>query len=358
MAPVILLAMTAAAAADGPAAMRLWPGGGVSVETDAADVAVNVDAATLAALPRPPAVSVTGEGAGSSATSVTTTHTRDGQTQTQSESSSIAARPLAGGASLIEVGGRRVLVIRDAAVTDVAAVEGLPRVDAVIAPSAVSWGGPVAAVVAALPRPPAVVALPAKAGERPEGVEEVSHNTVAIGVGGNGPPRRVALSDAPWQPPAELAALLDAKDTAEAASRAVFEPLSVAQMNHRPADGSHTPRWNAEHMRGRELLFFTQIFHAVDAAVPVLDENPAQMPPDYRAAHPQWSGAEEARRTRQVGAMTRRFAYLLDGLDLDAKAPGSRFWTPRALLKQMQRHYGEHTANVVKKIESGDWPAK
>ena len=111
-------------------------------------------------------------------------------------------------------------------------------------------------------------------------------------------------------------------------------------------------------MRGRELVFFSQIFNAQDSAIPVINENPAQMPDDYEAAHPEWSGIEESERTRQVGAFTRRFAYLLEGLPLDEKAPGSRFWTPRALLKQMQRHYGEHTANVVKKIESGDWPAK
>ncbi|MEZ6134301.1 MAG: hypothetical protein R3C53_05250 [Pirellulaceae bacterium] len=30
--------------------------------------------------------------------------------------------------------------------------------------------------------------------------------------------------------------------------------------------------------------------------------------------------------------------------------------TPRGLLLQMQRHYGEHTANVIKKFELADWP--
>ena len=57
----------------------------------------------------------------------------------------------------------------------------------------------------------------------------------------------------------------------------------------------------------------------------------------------------------RVDAFTRRFAYLLDALDLDQKPAGSS-WTPRGLLLQMQRHYGEHTANVIKKFELKDWP--
>ena len=62
-------------------------------------------------------------------------------------------------------------------------------------------------------------------------------------------------------------------------------------------------------------------------------------------------------RDRRVLSFTRRFAYLLKDLDLDKKAPGS-FWTPRKLLLQMERHYGEHTANVQKKFKLPDWPAK
>ena len=82
------------------------------------------------------------------------------------------------------------------------------------------------------------------------------------------------------------------------------------------------------------------------------------MPKDYTFAHSDWSGAEEAAQMMRVEAFTRRFAYLLDGMDLDKKASGSKFWTPRKLLKQMERHYNEHSANVVKKMDLDGWPAK
>ena len=42
-------------------------------------------------------------------------------------------------------------------------------------------------------------------------------------------------------------------------------------------------------------------------------------------------------------------------LPLDEKPPQS-WWTLRGLLKQMQRHYNEHTANVMRKFELPDWP--
>ena len=159
----------------------------------------------------------------------------------------------------------------------------------------------------------------------------------------------------PWEMPDEWSELFAKKEAACRASQQVFAKLSANQMNWRPPNGTHTPRWNTEHMMGRELLFFSQIFHAQDAKLPVIDLNPKQMPPDYMAAHPDWSGAEEARQMERVTAFTRRFAYLLAELPLDEKAPGS-FWTPRRLLLQMDRHYGEHTANVEKKFELEDWP--
>ena len=58
----------------------------------------------------------------------------------------------------------------------------------------------------------------------------------------------------------------------------------------------------------------------------------------------------------RVEAFTRRFAYLLDGMDMDEKAKGSSFWTPKSLLLQMEKHYSEHTANVVKKKSLVGWP--
>ncbi len=168
--------------------------------------------------------------------------------------------------------------------------------------------------------------------------------------------RRVMLPGyVPWAMPEELSGLFARKEEASRASQKVFAPLSAKQMGFRPSNGTHTPRWNAEHMMGRELVFFTQMFAAADPALAPIDLNPQQMPPDYVAAHPDWTGAEEARQMERVTAFTRRFAYLLDGLDLDEKAPGSR-WTPRGLLKQMDRHYSEHTANVQKKFDLPGFP--
>ena len=146
-----------------------------------------------------------------------------------------------------------------------------------------------------------------------------------------------------------------AKEAACTASQEVFAKLSVAQMNFRPNNGSHTPRWNTEHMMGRELLFFSQIFHAQDESIPVMDLNPKQMPPDYVFRHADWTGAEEARQMQRVSSFTSRFAYLLKDLPLDEKPPGSN-WTLRGLLRQMDRHYSEHTANVKKKFELENWP--
>ena len=165
----------------------------------------------------------------------------------------------------------------------------------------------------------------------------------------------VVLKPDPWEMPDELATLFSRKEAACRASQAVFAPLSAQQMNFRPANGTHTPRWNAEHMMGRELGFFSQIFARIDPSMSHVDLNPQQMPPDFIAAHPDWSGEEEARQMECVTAYTRRFAYLLDGVDLDERAPGSR-WTLRALLAQMERHYREHTGNVKKKFALPDWP--
>jgi L-ascorbate metabolism protein UlaG (beta-lactamase superfamily) len=167
--------------------------------------------------------------------------------------------------------------------------------------------------------------------------------------------RVVVLGYEPWQPSGEMAELFERKEAASSASAEVFRPLSANQMNFRPADGTHTPRWNAEHMMGRELMFFTQIFFGHDSAITPIDLNPAQMPPDYKAAHADWSGDEEARQIERVSALVRRFGYLLDGMDLDERASNSR-WSLRRLFQQMERHYGQHTSNVKKKFDLSDWP--
>lgn len=167
----------------------------------------------------------------------------------------------------------------------------------------------------------------------------------------------VSLHTRPWTMPADLAQLFERKDVASRESQKVFAQLSTKQMNHRPSNGTHTPRWNTEHMMGRELGFFSKIYSNVDPVIPSIDFNPKQMPPDYVAAHPDWDGKEEARQMQRVISFTRRFAYLFDGFDLEAKPPGS-WWTVRGLLEQMQRHYGEHTSNVKDKFKLPDWPGE
>ncbi|MGI9454971.1 MAG: MBL fold metallo-hydrolase [Aeoliella sp.] len=187
-------------------------------------------------------------------------------------------------------------------------------------------------------------------------VERVDGNTLAVAAADDGATARVVvLGYESWQPDGELAELLDKMDAACQASQQVFSPLSANQLNWSPPNGTHTPRWNAEHMMGRQLGFFSQIYAAIDPTFKPIDLNPKQMPPDYKAAHPDWDGTEEARQMERANAFVRRFAYLLDGVDLDAQAPGSR-WKLRGLLKQMDRHFGEHTANVQKKFELDEWP--
>ncbi len=188
-------------------------------------------------------------------------------------------------------------------------------------------------------------------------VEAIGHNTLSVSRSEpTSTSKWVKLSENPWSMDAALGDLFDKKEAACKSSRAVFKELSVNQLNFRPSNGTHTPRWNTEHMMGRELLFFSQIYHAMDSSIPILDLNPKQMPPDYRPAHEDWTGLEESMQMERVESFTRRFAYLLNGMDLNKTAKGSAFWTPKALLKQMEAHYKEHTANVVKKKDLPDWP--
>lgn len=196
------------------------------------------------------------------------------------------------------------------------------------------------------------------------GLQSVNHNTLAVSqtthateTGGSSPaPQVVMLSTKPWQMPEELSKLFAAMEKTCSDSQQVFAKLSVEQMNFKPSNGTHTPRWNTEHMMGRQLLFFSQIYHSLDSNIHVRDLNPKQMPPDYTFAHPDWDGREEARQMQRVSSFTRRFAYLLADLDVDERAPGSNWPTLRALLAQMHRHYSEHTENTIKKFDLPDWP--
>lgn len=188
-------------------------------------------------------------------------------------------------------------------------------------------------------------------------------NTLAVSAE-HGPtreePRVVVLDHEPWEMPEELAALFEAKEEASRASQAVFRDLSAAQLNHRPSDESHTPRWNAEHMAGTEMYVMTAIFAERDPSIPVVNLMPAQMPPDYEPAHPDWDGPEQAAQMQRVSDFSRRFAYLLHGMPLDELPAGAPrfFGSLEGFLERMASHYAEHTSNVRKKFELPDWPAQ
>ena len=168
-------------------------------------------------------------------------------------------------------------------------------------------------------------------------------------------PKVILLKHHPWPMPQPLAELFKLKEQAAERAQTLYSSLSINQMNHRPSNGTHTPRWNAEHSMGRELGFFSQIYSNINPMIPHIDLNPKQMPPEYVPAHSDWTGEEEARQIERVKAFTRRFAYLLDGIGLDDKLEGSP-WTLRRLMAQMEKHYDEHTTNVKKKFTLPDWP--
>ena len=187
---------------------------------------------------------------------------------------------------------------------------------------------------------------------------EPKGNTLAASAAGPGTAadrKVVALDFRPWEMPADLAERFARMDAVMQKSRDVFAPLSVNQMNFRPSNGTHTPRWNVEHMDGYALAMFSGFFHAADPEVAVVTERPEQMPPDYVPAPPTWTGAEEARQIDRTRAFVKRFAYLLDGTNLDATAEGVRVPLGRVFDVQ-ERHFTEHTGNVVKKFDLPDWP--
>lgn len=189
--------------------------------------------------------------------------------------------------------------------------------------------------------------------------KSIEHNCVALSstFPSGDAPVHLMVEKRSYELSETLESLFTKMERANRDSQRVFEKLSPQQLNFQPSNGTHTPRWNAEHMMGRQLGFFSQIYHAQDETIPVMNLNPKQMPKDYTPAYPTWDGHEEARRMERVGVFCRKFAYLLDGVPLDARAPGSR-WTLRGLLMQMERHYDQHTANTVAKFDLSDYPAK
>ncbi|MHC4443495.1 MAG: MBL fold metallo-hydrolase [Planctomycetota bacterium] len=131
--------------------------------------------------------------------------------------------------------------------------------------------------------------------------------------------------------------------------------VSKAQLDHKPANGTHTIRWNFEHTTGRELKFFSEVYHVLDPEIPVIDWNPAQMPPDFKPRYPEWNTVEMVRHVQRVGAFTDRFSYLLADIPVEKKIKGTRF-SVRSLSDLMVRHYRDHTAKAVSKFTLSDWP--
>jgi hypothetical protein len=373
------LAASSAIADDGqPVAIRHWEGGGFTIETMwGFHIGLGVDEKHQSVPPRKPDIDLSVVLAGKTSTMQRLPNQAKITISTKLESSDdgnavVLSRANGEVASTVTVDGLTIVYLNDKVATDVSqqlsadnkSPLGLP-VDAsgeslvVIATGDQYDEETCAAIVASLkPRLMLVNANLKKVGGST--VKTVPHNTVAVS--NSKRPKQntqfVSLATQPYQLSPELKELFAKKEAACKKSRAVFAALSVAQLNFRPDNGTHTPRWNTEHMMGRELHFFSQIYHAVAPEVPVINLNPAQMPKSYKFAHPDWTGKEEALQTRRVEAFTRRFAYLLDGMDLNKRAKGSRFWTPRKLLAQMERHYKEHTDNVGDKMKLEGWPAE
>lgn len=129
------------------------------------------------------------------------------------------------------------------------------------------------------------------------------------------------------------------------------------QLDHRPSDGSHTIRWNFEHTTARELGLFSQIYHALDPGIPVINWNPAQMPRDFVPRHPDWGPDEIVRHVRRVGAFTERFSYLLADAPPTMRIEGTRF-SLDYLTALIVGHYQNHMNKAVHKFTLPDWPRK
>lgn len=368
-----------------PVAIRYWPGGCVSIETMwNFHIAIGVDTSSRAALPRTADLEFMDDFWEASDSSTLILDRQPNETKAVLKSADEIPNPSANAVkfvrvvlsnrntkkslflNVIEVDGLRIIDSNKNLVPELisflqnttAIPESIRSIDAFLIDDASADANSYRTLHALLPSRVMILREACTidvVGDEP--VAMVPHNTFAISKATETDKTTwVKLVEKAWTMEPPLADLFNRKEAASKMSRTVFAELSVQQMNFRPANGTHTPRWNAEHMMGRELLFFSQIYHAVDHSIPVMDLNPKQMPPDYQPAHADWTGVEEALQLARVEAFTRRFAYLLDGMNLDATAKGSSFWTPRRLLKQMDVHYSEHTANVVKKKILPEWP--
>jgi len=169
-------------------------------------------------------------------------------------------------------------------------------------------------------------------------------------------PLIVLLNDEPFEAEPELGALLDAMTASATTAARAFAPLTVEQLNHVPADGTHSPRWNPEHMAGQQIFSFLQFFSTKDSAFRIEDPRPAGTPAKYVAKNPDWTAQEVVREIERTQEFAMRFAYLLAEIDLDAK-PESGGWSLSTMLKRMQWHWGHHTGKLPSKMALPDWPS-
>lgn len=167
----------------------------------------------------------------------------------------------------------------------------------------------------------------------------------------------MVLQPEPWVMPADFLDMFQKKEAKGHECKKTYQDLSVKQLNHLPSNNTHCVRWNAEHITSTELNFFSKIYSRIDPMIPQVDMTPAQTPPDYVPIHPNWNGPEEARQFERVMAFVRRFAYLLDGIELSEKPAGSP-WVLEKLLTRMKTHYTHHTDKVLEKFELPDWPKR
>jgi len=167
---------------------------------------------------------------------------------------------------------------------------------------------------------------------------------------------KVVVSDfKPVRPSPAVVQALEAMRPERQALINALSKVSKTQLDHKPSDGTHTVRWNFEHTTGTEIGFFSQVYHALDPEIPLVNRRPAQMPPAFKPRHPEWDTAEMVRQVQRVAAFTERFSYLLADTPADMKVEGTRF-SVQSLSDLMVGHYRNHTTKAVRKFELPDWP--
>ena len=192
-------------------------------------------------------------------------------------------------------------------------------------------------------------------------VRQVKGNAIAIArlpasKAADAPKPGVIVAD--YKPVKPLEAVTQSLEAMRRDRQALIDALgkvSKAQLDHKPSDKTHTIRWNFEHTTMIELAGFSQMFHAVDAEVPVINWRPAQMPPDFKPRRPDWDTAEMVRQVKRVQGFVERFSYLLAETPPEVEIEGTRF-SLKSQSNRMIGHYKNHTTKAVKKFDLPDWP--